>query len=390
MKTLLGVIFIFLVLLGGSWAVYWKWSSDMRQENISAALIDFTFEKPNFVVTGKGLTAVDIIGVPTGTGITEADYVVLGKASLQSTDSTGVQRWVVEAPSREMLLTEIMAKASHDNAPVATKSLPYKGASEIAQALWGQSENQSFTMTWVDGGKTFVFNVGSRFGLELAEKQYPQKNLTCGTAGVIGKIANEPESQGADTYHLNFETIKKGECTLKTGDFSAVIVVVDDISKTLMYTNTKEGFSITYRASSVLADSQREIVTGTSKARIALSRNDFIGTNLSEAFVAVGTAQNKSTLSSCIKAQEGESDAGTVDIGGVTFSIFEQTGAAAGNRYETRSYRAVRQNTCYEIQELVHYGVLENYEPGAVRNYDASLVRSELEKIAHSFVFLKR
>ncbi len=393
MKTLFVVLVIFAVILGGAWAVYWKWSSDMEVEEVHAELIDFKVERPYFIATAKGLTSLEIIGMPTGTGIGEADQVSIGKAMLERTESDGTERWVLPIPSQPLLVSEITAKGIRNNAPVGTKSLPYVGATEIYNALWGNTDGSS-RITWVDSGQTFVFGVDAQFSLELNEKQYPKANLACRPQGIVGVVDQEegtsPTSSDEELYRVDFKTLKGGECTLSSGDFSIHVVVTKDLEKKLIYTNRTNDFLLGYHARDVVADTQEDLFTGRSKVRIVLARNNFTGTNLSEASVSVGVSQNAATLKSCTVAQQEEAQKGTVKLNGKEFSVFEGSDAAAGNRYETRSYRAVIDTTCYEIRQLVHYGVVENYEPGAVRAFDISEVHTQLEEIAQTFELMKK
>jgi len=56
--------------------------------------------------------------------------------------------------------------------------------------------------------------------------------------------------------------------------------------------------------------------------------------------------------------------------GGVTYSVTAATGAGAGNRHEEHVFAIPGTNPCVAVRYVIHYAVLENYPPGAVRAFD--------------------
>jgi hypothetical protein len=111
----------------------------------SPEVIAIAVEKPNIVVTGRKLEAVEIWGVPTGTEITEEDYALLGQASFSETAADGVERWVFPIPS-PTLVTELFAKGLvGDHTEIGRKSLGVSGATDIYNLLWGSDETAPAT-----------------------------------------------------------------------------------------------------------------------------------------------------------------------------------------------------------------------------------------------------
>ncbi len=101
----------------------------------------FVVQKPYLIATGKALSKVDIIAVPTGTGITEADYQILGSAQLQG-EQDGTQLWRLAIPNDPVLATEIFAQGYATNGTKTNKiSLPITGATEIYNTLWSTSQS---------------------------------------------------------------------------------------------------------------------------------------------------------------------------------------------------------------------------------------------------------
>jgi len=98
-------------------------------------LRQFKIQKPNFVVDGAHLSSVEVWCWPAGTGITKPTLV--GKA-VRITAPGEHEKWVLRIPP-DLLSTEIFATV-FDRAgnEIAKKSLPYKGASALYEALYGK------------------------------------------------------------------------------------------------------------------------------------------------------------------------------------------------------------------------------------------------------------
>lgn len=122
---------------------------------------------------------------------------------------------------------------------------------------------------------------------------------------------------------------------------------------------------------------------------ITLPMELFEGTNLIEAGVYIGASSSPAIASkwNLPTAESGEVPAGTVEVSGILFAVFTSTGAAAGNIYEERVYRALRNDTCFEIVELLHSGNIGNYEPGVVE-FDRGKFQSYLKAIVQTFSFV--
>ncbi len=74
-------------------------------------------------------------------------------------------------------------------------------------------------------------------------------------------------------------------------------------------------------------------------------------------------------------------------INGVTFYQTEATGAAAGNLYESKVYRTLRNNLCLELNATLHTSNISNYPKGTVSEVDKTAVWSKLDSIIQSFKF---
>ena len=128
--------------------------------------------------------------------------------------------------------------------------------------------------------------------------------------------------------------------------------------------------------------------TGMVLAKIYVPKSFEPGTNFGDAWFTVGTSADPSAVATCLENLNGSMATTTASFGGQTYTRLAFYGAGAGNRYDTTSYRLVKDNQCYAIEYTVHYGVLENYPKGAVQAFDEPKVASALDQIAQSFQFV--
>jgi hypothetical protein len=119
---------------------------------------------------------------------------------------------------------------------------------------------------------------------------------------------------------------------------------------------------------------------------------DFKSTNLVDASVSVGVSNDPTILAACSAGQatQGEKPAGTVALGGVKFTRFTFEDAGAGNRYESTSYRATSGGNCYELVEFLHWAAIENFSPGAIKEFDRAKIEAVLQAITRSFAITGR
>lgn len=70
-----------------------------------------------------------------------------------------------------------------------------------------------------------------------------------------------------------------------------------------------------------------------------------------------------------------------VSDGNTLYSVASSTGAAAGNRYEEMVYALPGTNPCIAVRYFIHYGVIENYLPGAVREFNKEALLGEFDAV---------
>jgi plastocyanin len=128
---------------------------------------------------------------------------------------------------------------------------------------------------------------------------------------------------------------------------------------------------------------------GTVLAIMTIPKSFEPNTNFGDARFTVGKSTDSSAVSSCLTATNGATKVGTVTINGTTFTKIAAKDAAAGNIYETTSYRTVKNNQCYAVEYTIHSGNIQNYDPSlGITAFDKAKVQNILENIVQSFKFL--
>jgi hypothetical protein len=157
------------------------------------------------------------------------------------------------------------------------------------------------------------------------------------------------------------------------------------------YDNSQLGFSLFRPETSTVETQGFEAylpLTQTPVAAMALPKDLFKGTNLMEAGVYIGASSSPAmaTKWNLPSADSTEVPAGALVISGVSFAAFTSTEAAAGNVYEEKVYRVLRDDTCFEIVELLHSGNIDNYPAGVVE-FDKGTFQGYLAAIVRTFSF---
>jgi hypothetical protein len=98
-------------------------------------------QRPNVVIHGAYLDKVEVWAVPTGTGITPDEYVLIGNAKRKNAEGSN-EIWLFPIPScatdTRLTATEIFAKGFDAKGTlIGKKSLRYVGASAVHEALCG-------------------------------------------------------------------------------------------------------------------------------------------------------------------------------------------------------------------------------------------------------------
>jgi membrane-bound inhibitor of C-type lysozyme len=79
----------------------------------------------------------------------------------------------------------------------------------------------------------------------------------------------------------------------------------------------------------------------------------------------------------------------SVTDGTFSYSVATSSGAAAGNRYDELVYALPGTNPCIGIRYYIHYGVIENYPPGQVREFDKQALLETFDAIRRTIVIVQ-
>jgi membrane-bound inhibitor of C-type lysozyme len=75
--------------------------------------------------------------------------------------------------------------------------------------------------------------------------------------------------------------------------------------------------------------------------------------------------------------------------GRTTYSVARLTGAGAGNRYEESVFALLGSDPCIGLRYFIHYSVLENYPPGAVRAFDRQALVDRFDAIRRTLIIAR-
>lgn len=162
------------------------------------------------------------------------------------------------------------------------------------------------------------------------------------------------------------------------------------ISTTASYASTTLGVSLTYPIGYSVNElytydqfGPKKLIHGVS---FTIPASMATGTNLSaETYVSVEQLPRANLCTGDIYLQANVK-AQNITEGSVTYSLATSTGAAAGNRYEEWVYALVGSHPCTAVRYFIHYGVIENYPPGMVQEFDHATLINQFDIIRRSLV----
>lgn len=112
-------------------------------------------------------------------------------------------------------------------------------------------------------------------------------------------------------------------------------------------------------------------------------------TNFREAKFTVGSSADSEALTSCLVPTNGERAKGEVVINGALFKKITLSEGAAGNYYDTTSYRTIYNGKCYAIDYTIHSLNIRNYSPEQnIQEFNTQAIVNILETMVQSFRFL--
>jgi hypothetical protein len=113
------------------------------------------------------------------------------------------------------------------------------------------------------------------------------------------------------------------------------------------------------------------------------------GTNFEAAAFSVNLV-NATTTDVCLNvAEPNVRTLRKEKVNGMTFTLIEAGGVAAGNLMDGEAYRTFHQNKCYELDIRIASSNIGNYDPGTVRGFGREAVYSRLKSVLNTFQFGK-
>lgn len=161
-----------------------------------------------------------------------------------------------------------------------------------------------------------------------------------------------------------------------------------------VYTSSAKGFSLRYPTGFTVdeAYSYQELGPGKdiSGVKFTIPASLATGTNLSnDSYLSVEEIPQTQTqtcdASLFLDLQDGATSQ-TLSDGDLTYSVASSTGAGAGNRYAETVYAIPGTSPCVAVRYLIHYGVIENYPAGTIKEFDMNAITNLFDNIRRTLV----
>ncbi|MFZ1075695.1 MAG: MliC family protein [Minisyncoccia bacterium] len=256
-----------------------------------------------------------------------------------------------------------------------------------------------------DGGKSitaaFSENASSTAATSTSPDQPPVPNgivaltLSDGRAMTLNQTISADGGRYANADE-SFVFWDKGNTALvlennKPSSFTGCIVVAPEptgIALPEIYSNSIFGFSIRlpYGYATGTPYKYQELGPGKSISGIkfTIASSTHAGTNLgSDSYVGVEQIPKAPICTAALFLEKGIT-ATIVNEGDMQYSLATSTGAGAGNRYEETVYAYPGTSPCIAVRYFIHYGVIENYPAGAVKEFDKQALLTEFDGIRHT------
>lgn len=164
-----------------------------------------------------------------------------------------------------------------------------------------------------------------------------------------------------------------------------------------VYSNSANGFSLRLPSDYTVDESYRYQEFGQGKdisgVKFTIPTSVAAGTNLSpDTYLSVEEIpQINPPVGGCTATLF--IDHGTpvrmVREGDTVYSVASSTGAGAGNRYEEIIYALPSTNPCIAVRYFIHYGVIENYPIGVVREFDKQTLLAHFDSIRRTLIVVR-
>lgn len=176
---------------------------------------------------------------------------------------------------------------------------------------------------------------------------------------------------------------------------------LNDNNKTSLiktYNNMFDGFSVKYPDGFTIDDTYAYQGIGPDKiiggVKFTIPTSITVDTNLSnDSYISIESINGIPRTQSCVANLFLGQDVAAQEVvdEGVAYSVGSSTGAGAGNRYEETVYALSKNHTdstgsCFAVRYFIHYGVIENYPVGAVKEFNKQKLLSEFDAIRRTLI----
>ncbi len=164
----------------------------------------------------------------------------------------------------------------------------------------------------------------------------------------------------------------------------------DQNGLTKTYRNNAAGFSVRYPADYTIDVSYKYQGLGLGKdisgVKFIVPASLATGTNLSDdSYISVEYLSETQNCTANLFIDS--NNTANVASGNTAYSVAGSTGAAAGNRYEETVYALTDTNPCLAVRYFIHYGVIDNYPPGTVKEINKQVdLLNQFDSIRQSLI----
>lgn len=288
-------------------------------------------------------------------------------------------------------------------------------ATITVQALWFSNQPIATVLYSCNAGKTIIaqyFQGKSKPALSLDLPPTPGGSVSLALSdGRSMKLAQTLSADGtryasADESFV-FWSKSDGALVLENNQeksyIGCIMIAPEPVGMSLpqIYSNSSDGFSIRLPSGYAADEAYRYKGLGLGKdivgVRFIIPASMATGTNLgADTYLSVEEIpQVIPPISTCTASLflTGGVTARTVVDGNTTYSVASSTGAAAGNRYEETVYAlpdtSASRRTCVAVRYFIHYGVIENYPAGAVREFNKQTLLAQFDAIRRTLVIVQ-
>jgi membrane-bound inhibitor of C-type lysozyme len=167
---------------------------------------------------------------------------------------------------------------------------------------------------------------------------------------------------------------------------NCIMVAKSSASLPNVYANGAKGFSLRYPDGFVVDSGYTYQELGPGKdipgVKFIIPATLAKGTNLStDSYLSVEQMPKATNCTADLFLGQGATASKDLTDGGTTYSYATLNGAAAGNRYDETVYALPGTNPCIAIRYLIHYGAIENYPAGMVKEFNEQAIINQFDQI---------